>query len=242
MRGFHWLPFLAAMVVLCCAAADTKPPAQFKSEGSFSGGSAVSGTIVSGVRFGAYPEYTRMVLDLQQTETGGKLIEAVAHPQYMVEYRNFPYRVVIRMPGAAFKLDAPVQSKPALPFSVVASPGGGELREVQVFLPGPSDFKVIEIDDPAKICIDIRPRQEQVPTVYTVQVLDADTAERAYAMSDSGKWPPGFSPQVLVLGSTVVLEQAFTDPVDAASCDEALRAMGYRSVINERRGNELPLR
>lgn len=243
MKGILALPLLAAAVILCGAAAEPKAPAQFISGGKFSGGDQAVQAIVSGIRFGAYEDFTRMVVDLDQLDPAGKRGPALGHPAYQVEYAAYPYRLVMKAANTSFDLKAPVQSKPALPFSVVAEAKGGKLRELQVFLPGPAEFKVIEIDDPAKICIDIRRvKQAAIPTVYTVQVTNADTPERAYAMADAGTWPAGFSPQVLVLGSTVVLEQAFTDPEAAAHCDDALRAMGYDSVINERRGNELPLR
>ena len=38
----------------------------------------------------------------------------------------------------------------------------------------------------------------------------------------------------------VVVEQVILDPANASKLDAALRDMGYASVINERRGNELP--
>jgi hypothetical protein len=40
----------------------------------------------------------------------------------------------------------------------------------------------------------------------------------------------------------VVVEQPFTDLTQAARVDAALRDMGYASMINERRGDELPQR
>lgn len=243
MKGILAFPLLGATALLCCAAAAAKEPAQFIASGSFAGGSDAIQAVVSGVRFGAYEDFERMVLDLHQLDSAGQRTEATTHPAYKVEYGVFPYRITIRLANSSFDATAKVQSKPALPFSVVTEAQSGLVREIQVFLPGPSEFKVIEIDDPAKICIDVRKAgQMPIPTVYTVQVMDATTPEQAYALLDAANWPPDFSPQVLVLGSMVVLEQAFSDPAIAARCDDALRAMGYQSVINERRGNELPLR
>lgn len=243
MKGILSLPLIAALFSLCSAAAAPKPPAQFIAAGRFSGGSESVQAVVSGIRFGAYDDFKRMVLDLEEPGPSGQRRPASAHPAYRVEYAVFPYRLVITLVNTTFEPSTAVQSKPAMPFSVIAEEGSRELREMQVFLPGPSEFKVIEIDDPAKICIDVRSAPAPaVPTVYTVQVMDATTPEQAFALVEAGRWPAGFAPQVLVLGATTVLEQAFTDPAEAARCDDALRAMGYQSVINERRGNELPLR
>jgi hypothetical protein len=111
-----------------------------------------------------------------------------------------------------FNPNAKIQSKPAMPFSVVA-PVDGPIKEMQVFLPGPSEFKVIEIDDPAKLCIDVRPlKSVKVPTIYSVQIMDAMSAEQAFALVESGKLPQGYNPDVLLLGSSVVLEQASRTP------------------------------
>jgi len=116
----------------------------------------------------------------------------------------------------------------------------GTIKEMQVFLAGPSEFKVIEIDGPAKLSIDVRPLSLTVPPIYTVQVTGSYTASEAYALVERGEFPQGFEPQVLVLGDVVVVEQAFPDASSAAAMDAALRDMGYASVINERRGDELP--
>ena len=59
-------------------------------------------------------------------------------------------------------------------------------------------------------------------------------------MVSSSSVPTGYHPSVLVLGELVVVEQVFTDPAEAVRMDTALKEMGYASVINERRGDELP--
>jgi hypothetical protein len=145
------------------------------------------------------------------------------------------------MPGVQFDPQAQITSKPALPFSVVTPPSGS-IKEMQVFLDGPSEFKVIEIDGPAKLSIDVRAVQSGVPNIYSVQLLGPQTAAEAFALVEQGQFPSGFQPYPLVLGNVVVVEQAFTDAALAAQLDNALREMGYDSVIAERAGNELPLR
>jgi hypothetical protein len=225
------------------AAAPPKPPAQYKRAGSFTGGLASGYTVISGIRFGKQDDgaSTRMVLDLDScNSTMGERRPAAQHPKYSIELVPYPYRLVVRLEQTFFDPQAPVMNKPALPFSIVAN-DGGPVKEIQIFLQGPAEFKVIEIDDPAKLSIDVRPLKDaSVPTIYTVQVTDARTPEEAYALVEQGTFPEGFRPQVLVLGNLVVVEQAFMDARSAVQMDASLRSMGYSSVINERRGSELP--
>lgn len=241
MKGLGFAgAFALAAVWILLSAVPEKPPAEFQEDGAFTGGTLSAGTVVTGIRFGAYPDFTRMVLDLEQEDGAGQRSPAGAHPVYKVEYLKFPYRLVITLTGARFDENASVEREAALPFSVITSVDG-TIKQMQVYFPRPSLFKVIEIDDPAKICIDVKPRGEAaVPSVYTVQLTGPKTAADAFALVEQGKFPPGFSPSVLVLGSTVVVEQVFDDAVQAAEMDSALREMGYATVINERRGNELP--
>lgn len=213
-----------------------KPPAEYRDSGAFSGGTLTDGLVLSGIRFGAHDDYKRMVLDLDTAAGAG----APAHPVYSVSYLEFPFRLVIRLSGVRFNDAMRVQAKPALPFSVVTEEDG-TIREMQVFLAGPSEFKVIEVDDPAKLSIDVRPRRGvDVPTVYTVQLTDARNAEEAYALLEGGVFPDDFAPAILVLGDVVVVEQVFRDPASAARMETALRELGYGTIINERRGDELP--
>jgi hypothetical protein len=139
-----------------------------------------------------------------------------------------------------FDTHAKVQSSPALPFSVVAE-DNGMVKEMQVFLAGPSEFKVIEVDDPAKLSIDVRLiKGASAPSIYTVQLTNTKTPAEAYALVERGSFPEGFHPEVLVVGNLVIVEAVFTDMRDAVKMDASLRSMGYSSVINERPGNELP--
>lgn len=216
-------------------------PRTFRDSGSFTGGTATENTVLSGIRFGAVDDATRMVLDFDQQSPGGLRQGAPAHPVYSVTYREFPYRLVVTLEGTTFDADAYVQSKPALPFSIVTPPDG-RIKEMQIFLPWPAEFKVIEVDDPAKLAIDVRRNENaHVPSVYAVQLVAELSPEQAYALVEQDKFPEGYHPSVLVMGDVVVVEQAFTDSAEAAHIDESLRSMGYSSVINERQGNELPL-
>ena len=222
----------------------SKPSAAYKSVGSFHGGSAKPYTIISGVRFGKQEDgrAMRMVLDFDEWDgtPAGARRPAAAHPVYTVELLPYPYRLVIRMRDTMFDTHAKVMSSPALPFSVVAE-DNGMVKEMQVFLAGPSEFKVIEVDDPAKLSIDVRLiRGASAPTIYTVQLTDPKTPAEAFALVEQGNFPEGFTPNVLVVGNLVIVEAVFTDTRDAVKMDASLRSMGYSSVINERPGNELP--
>jgi hypothetical protein len=225
-------PVLAEKTPATAPAAPPKPPAEFKTDGAFSGGLATEPVTLTGIRFGEIDGAQRMVLDFG---------EAVLHPRYTLEYRLYPYRLVARFEGLRLSTDPAVQRQGALPFSLISTPDG-MVRELQIFLPGPCQFKVIEVDDPAKLAIDVRQYKAEVPTVYTVQLTAPSTAAEAYALAGGGSFPDGYRPDVLVLGQYVVVEQAFTEPAAAARMDAALRDLGYACVINERRGNELPER
>ncbi len=241
MRGYLTACAIAlAMIAPLAAAAPEKPPAQYQTSGAFTGGVATENMLLSGIRFGAHADFTRIVLDFEQQSGSGLRADAQAHPKYRVEYREFPYRLVLSMEGTRFDTKAHVDAKPALPFSIVTKPDGA-LKEMQVFLPRPCQFKVIEIDDPAKLSIDVRPlARTEIPTVYTVQLVGPANAGEAFALTESGKFPPNCLPSVIVLGDVVVVEQAFMESSSAQAADAALREMGYVTLINERKGNELP--
>lgn len=227
------------LVLLLVLAAADKPPAQFKSAGGFKGGVALDNAALTGIRFGKHSDYTRMVLDLAQRDENGTLENATQHPLYTVSYAEFPYRLLINLQDVWFDPGAQVGSRPALPFSVITREDG-TIKQMQVYLPSPSEFKVIEIDDPAKLSIDVRPLSTPAPQVYTVQLIGKFTATEAFALVERGGFPASYQPAALVLGDLVVVEQAFTNANEAAQMDAALKEMGYASVINERRGDELP--
>jgi hypothetical protein len=236
-RRLLLLAFCAA--TLCSTAAaqgdpasPPRPPAEFTANGGFKGGKSGASAVLTGVRFGKVDGATRMVLDFGESKT---------HPDYTFEIKQYPYRLVAHFAGLTLASTPNVQQKGALPFSVVTTPDG-LVKELQIFLPGPVEYKVIEIDDPAKLSIDVRKIKADVPDIYTVQLTAPQTAAEAYALAEHGQFPEGFKPEVLVIGQFVVVEQAFTEPAAAAAMDSALRQMGYASVINERGGAELPQR
>jgi hypothetical protein len=226
------LLMLLASSALAQGSAVPRPPAQFTADGSFVGGSAEASAVLTGVRFGKQGEATRMVLDLG---------DAQRHPQFSFELKSFPYRIVARFDNLRLADSPSVQQKGALPFSIVTTPDGA-IKELQIYLSGPSEFKVIEVDGPAKFAIDVRANGQVTPNIYTVQLTAPQTAAEAYALVERGVFPAGYSPEVLVIGKFVVVEQAFLEPGQAAAMDSALREMGYASVINERNGAELPQR
>jgi hypothetical protein len=241
MRGYLTAGVMAlAMIALLSAAAPEKPPAQYQTAGAFTGGTATENMLLTGIRFGEHEDFTRIVIDFESQGASGLRSAAQAHPKYRVEYREFPYRLVLSMEGTRFDPKAQVDTKPALPFSIVTKPDGA-LKEMQIFLPRPCQFKVIEIDDPAKLSIDVCPlTRAQIPTVYTVQLVGPANAGEAFALVEQGKFPPNCQPGVIVLGDVVVVEQAFMESSSAQAADAALREMGYVTLINERKGNELP--
>lgn len=228
--------FVLALAEIAQAEGDVsspaKPPAQYTSNGEFAGGDPAVTSVLTGVRFGKIDGATRMVLDLGDAKT---------HPDYHFELKAFPFRLVARFTGVTLASAPKVQQNGALPFSVVTSPDG-LVKELQIFLAGPSEFKVIEVDEPAKLAIDVRSISAVVPDIYTVQLTAPQSAAEAFALVEQGKFPEGFNPEVLVIGQFIVVEQAFTEPAAAAAMDSALRASGYASVINERNGAELPQR
>ncbi|MDQ3024263.1 MAG: hypothetical protein M3R04_07785 [bacterium] len=250
MKGIICVAVAAAFTLLYSSASaeetvrPPRPPAQYKSGGAFKGGSAKAYTVIDGIRFGTQEGggAMRMVLDFDEWDgtPSGIRRPATAHPGYSVELLPYPYRLVIRMNQTMFDSHAKVMSSPALPFSVVAE-DNGMVKEMQVFLSGPSEFKVIEVDDPAKLSIDVRSLgSATATTVFTVQLTDPHSPEEAFALVEQGSFPDGFKPRVLVLGSLVIVEGVYTDMREAVKMDASLRSMGYACVINERPGNELP--
>jgi hypothetical protein len=255
IQGLPRLPrLLAQSLLLACAlisstalaqptdvAGSPVLPRQFKDSGSFTGGVVSENTVLSSIRFGKIDDATRMVLDFDQQSPSGLRAGASAHPVYSITYYEFPYRLIVKLEGTTFAADAYIKSKPALPFTIVTPPDG-RIKEMQIYLPWPAEFKVIEVDDPAKLAIDVRRRAVvSIPEVFAVQVGGSLTPEQAFALVERGGFPEGYQPVVLVLGDSVVVEQVFTDPAQAAEVEASLRDMGYSPMINERKGNELPL-
>ncbi len=213
-------------------------PAKFKREGGFSGGSSLSDAVLSGIRFGKHSDFLRVVFDLHQI-VNGKRIGAPKHPPYSVEYRRFPYRFLIKLEGVKYADDAQVQVENALPLTIVTTPDN-EIKLIEIFVNEPSAFKVIEIDDPAKISLDIKKVEEEIPQVYAVQLKDVDDVEGAFDLMESGKLPKGINADILVIGNAVFVEAVFLSLEEAAEAASLLEENGFVTLISERRGNELP--
>jgi len=219
-----------------------RPPAEFKSEGEFTGGTKDSGFAIEAIRFGKHPDFTRIVLDLLEENPTDKFkfIPARVHPVYRIEYKPFPYRVNVFLTGVKFLNSTRVDKDAALPFSLVTPPDN-VVKQMTFFLPGPSLFKVMEVDDPAKIVIDVKPVEgAKVPTVYALSILDVADVEGAFKLVEEGKFPPKFHPSVVVLGSAFFVEDVYTSLSDATEISADLEKAGFETLISERAGNELP--
>jgi len=229
----------AAALLGAAAAQEAKPPAQYKKAGSFSGGNELPGCVLSSIRFGKHPDFHRIVLDFSVGQAG-KVVDAPRHPPYRVEYREFPYRLKIVLEGVKYSETARVDTAHALPLSIVTK-ADNEIQLAEVFLQGPALFKVIEIDDPAKLAIDVKYLPyEPIPTVYAVQLQGVKDVQMAFTLLTSGEFPAGFRPDVIVIGNAVFVENCYLALEEAAAAVASLGEAGYPALVIERRGDELP--
>jgi hypothetical protein len=242
--------FMAALALLLALpyaspkamqAAPQKAPAQFKTSGAFSGGAKLAGSVLDGIRFGKHPDFMRVVFDFS-VESGGKRTGAPSHPSYKIEYKKFPYRFKITLEGVKYAEDAVVQSVDAIPFSIVTS-SDNTIQIMELFVPGPAMFKVIEVDDPAKLSLDIKfLPNEPVPTVWAVQLQDVKDVQSAFKLLNAGGFPEGFEPDILVIGNSVYVEGIYLTLDAAAQAVAKLDDMGIPAIVAERKGSELPRR
>ncbi len=244
MRNFaSALAFVASAIILCGSLVDAQGekvvPAQFKKQGFFAGGKPLAGAILSGIRFGKHSDFLRVVFDLfQQTRTS--TIGAPWHPPYKIEYKKYPYRFVITLEGVTFYERANIESENSLPLSIVTTPDN-TIKVIQIFVNEPVLFKVIEIDDPAKLSLDIKKAgDEEIPRVYAVTLKNVDDVETAFEILESGKIPEGIDLDVLVIGNSVFVEAVFLNLDEAAETASILEKNGFEALITERMGNELP--
>ncbi len=218
-----------------------KAPAQFKASGAFSGGAKLAGCVLDGIRFGKHPDYTRIVLDFS-VESGGKRTGAPSHPAYKVEYKKFPYRFKITFDGVKYAENAKVQSKDAVPFSIVTR-ADNTIQMIEMFIQGPALFKVIEIDDPAKLSLDFRfLPNEPVPVVWAVQLQEVKDVQSAFKLLEAGGFPEGFEPDVIAIGSSIFVEAVYLTMDEAAQAVAKLDDMGIPAIVAERKGSDLPRR
>jgi hypothetical protein len=242
--------FLAALALLlalpyaapkAAQAAPKKAPAQFKTSGAFAGGAKLAGCVLDGIRFGKHTDFMRVVLDFS-VESGGKRSGAPSHPSYKIEYKKFPYRFKITFEGVKYAEDALVQSDDAIPFSIVTS-ADNTIQIIEMFIASPAMFKVIEVDDPAKLSLDIKYLpNEPVPTVWAVQLQDVKDVQSAFKLLEGGNFPEGFEPDILVIGSSVYVEGIYLSLEAAAQAVAKLDDKGIPAIVAERKGSELPRR
>ena len=217
------------------AAQPQKAPAQYKSSGHFSGGSELPGCVLTGIRFGKHTGFLRIVLDFSVGSSG-----APKHPPYRVEYRTFPYRFCITFEGVAYAEDAHVDTLNAVPLSIVTN-AENDIQLMEMFITGPALFKVIEVDDPAKLALDVKYLpNEAIPIVYAVQLQDVGDVQTAFALIAREDLPDGFDPDVIVIGNAVFVEDTYLTLDEAVAIVSRLDDAGYPAMVTERLGNELP--
>ena len=215
-------------------------PAQFKDAGYFAGGKADDGIAITGIRFGKDKEVRRVVIDFGAIDSGGKIVPAEVHPKYKVEYRSSPYRFTITFPGVKYSDTAKVQKKSGIPFSLVTDKGG-RVAQLEFFVTNPALFKVIEVDDPARLALDFKYKYDvEVPRVHVVQVVGIETVERAFELVDSNRFPAPFKPQIVVIGDRFFVEGVYDTFEKAVQVNSELESMGYSTIISERKGNAFP--
>ncbi|OGK09258.1 MAG: hypothetical protein A2Y63_00580 [Candidatus Riflebacteria bacterium RBG_13_59_9] len=230
---------LLALVSTVVPAQPQKAPAQYKRSGSFFGGRELPGCALTGLRFGKHPDFLRIVLDLSIAQDD-KLIGAPRHPPYRVEYRQFPYRLCVSFEGVKYNEDAQVETKDAVPLSIVTK-ANNDIQLIEMFLQGPALFKVIEVDDPAKLAIDVKYLPgEPIPTIYAIQLQDVKDVQAAFALLAAGDFPENFEPNVIVVGNAVFVEDTYLTLEEASVIVARLEKAGYSAMITERKGDELP--
>ncbi len=218
-------------------------PAQYKDAGYFEGGKADSGMILTGIRFGKHPDFRRIVVEfgISDKENPGKTIKPVVHPKYRVEYRSCPYRFTITFAGVGSLDNTYVQKKDSLPFSLVSNKNGN-IKQLEFFITKPAFFKVIEVDDPARLAIDIKYKTNVVvPVVNVVQVIGIESVERAFELIETKRFPDSFKPQVVVIGNKFFVEGIFDTFDQAVSVSSELEKLNFSTIISERKGTAFPV-
>lgn len=233
------LLLVTALVGVGALCAQTPRPAQYKEKGFFAGGHELAGALLTGIRFGEHRDFLRVVLDLG-VERNGKSVGAPRHPPYRIEYLRYPYRFRLTFEGVKYASDARVETAHALPLTVVTT-ADDTIKVIELFINKPAFFKVIEIDDPAKLSLDIKERtEEEIPRVYAVQLQGVDDVESAFNLIEDSAFPEDYQPDVLVLGNTVFVEAVYFTIDKAAEVAGKLEKAGFSTLVSERQGNELP--
>jgi hypothetical protein len=236
------LLMLAIILALSTGASPAEPqkaPAQFKKEGAFTGGSKQDGIYLTGIRFGQHPDFLRIVLDFSVMKDG-KYVGAPTHPPYRIEYGKYPYRFKVTLEGVKYAETATIENQYAVPLSIVTS-AENTVQLIEFFVSRPALFKVIEIDDPAKLSLDVKyTATEPIPTVWAVQLQDVPDVETAFRLLNEFDFPEGYEPDLIVLGNSIFVEDAYLSLEAAAAMVAKLEAAGLPAMVTERGGNELP--
>ncbi|MCD6118989.1 hypothetical protein J7K50_04020 [bacterium] len=224
------------------AEAERKTPAEFKDSGYFAGGKVDNGIMVTGFRFGKHPDFRRIVIDFGVVDReSGRIVQTEVLPKYKVEYRTCPYRYSITFSGVNYYDDAIVQRKNALPFSLVAD-SHGRVMQLEFFITRPAMFKVIEVDDPARLALDIKFKNNvDIPRINVVQVIGIESVERAFELLDTGRFPECFEPQIVVIGDKFFIEGIYDTFERAVQVSAELEKFNFSTIISERKGNAFPV-
>ena len=221
---------------------EIKEPAQYKDAGYFEGGKVSDGLALTAIRFGKHPDFRRIVLDfgIVDREDPAKTVEPEVHPKYKVEYRACPYRFTITFSGVKYFENAIVQKKDSLPFGLVVTKDG-VIKQLEFFVTRPAIFKVIEVDGPARLSVDIKYKSDvEVPRVNVVQVVGIESVERAFELTETGRFPEMFKPQIVVLGDKFFVEGIYDTFEQAVEVSSELEKLNYSTIISERKGNAFP--
>jgi hypothetical protein len=219
-----------------------KEPAQYKDAGYFEGGKAADGLALTAIRFGKHPDFRRIVIDFGIIDRNDptKTVEPEVHPKYKIEYHSCPYRFTITFSGVQYLDDAVVQKKDSLPFGLVVT-SDGVIKQLEFFLTRPAMFKVIEVDGPARLAIDIKFKSNvEVPRVNVVQVVGIESVERAFELAETGRFPVAFKPQIVVIGDKFFVEGIYDTFEQAVEVSAELEKLNYSTIISERKGNAFP--
>lgn len=195
------------------------------------------------IRFGRHPNFHRTVLDLVAGKAGETHSYLGLHPRYSIEYRDFPSRLNIYFEDVYVEPTTKVMSKHQLPFELI-SDRTGKVVKLTLFLPGPSEFRVIEVDDPAKLAIDIRPVSNPSPKkrVYAIQVYGFASLDDALRVLSSGQLDRRMF-DLFVVEGTPLIEAALTDYQLASRLALEIEdeLPGVKVVVSERKADSLPV-
>jgi hypothetical protein len=170
----------------------------------------------------------------------GKYVGAPTHPPYRIEYGKYPYRFKVTLEGVKYAETATIENQYAVPLSIVTS-AENTVQLIEFFVSRPALFKVIEIDDPAKLSLDVKyTATEPIPTVWAVQLQDVPDVETAFRLLNEFDFPEGYEPDLIVLGNSIFVEDAYLSLEAAAAMVAKLEAAGLPAMVTERGGNELP--